>query len=1044
MANLPGSPHVGGRAAGPEEGDADRHESSMADSRGFRYTPRGALDLGHTFANMNIVYSNPGLLSAGRWQELEHNAWEEGVHIVIAVGVGWTGGHYAKGSTSDRRYWRVAAGAERRYPGYAGGCIIAVHPGLARFVTAVWPTQERLLSIHLQTTMIDCWFHGFYSYLAEPSDFGYRTKRTAAWDDFRDTMDEIKNRRCLHVGGMDGNLRTGSPQPGCGALDPVAARTVMSSNAKRFGDLCRAWQATLLNTHRLDHTGPGAGGTCHTTLGGWSRIDYIFTRRVQIEKVKWIGVGEPALASFFRAPVDHLPLRTVLDLRLPQAVQPRLARSLGRARPLDTALLEDPRRQTAFRKEMRTTMAMIDTDTLTFRDPAQALQKLPAHLQEMLASLDAELQTMSDLADPGGRRPVVLAPHSLTQTASFVHTWITTVTQETAERHFSKERSDTLPDSQALLWKRDFPPDVQEAIIGSWEHLRQAQANPEDASIREAAREACKRKRQMILEVKRRKKDALLLKVEEAADRGDLRGVSTSAKQLYEKGKHGRTPGAWAKPGGGRCETTQESLDALEHELAKPPRNGTPVPAQTLLQQIQDEASRPAAMTHAEAKAFLESELPIPAVAKSFARQPKWRSVWPGSPPTRVLRLAAPMLAGAVFVLYVLAVAHGSIPQEASDAFTIALYKGKGSFFDLANFRFICLLQRIWFPLMQALAKRIQSGLLDRKKWLGWQFGFLPKRDTVLALWMIRTVLFRLLRLQLTTVVVFVDLAKAFDSLDRSKFDDALAAIEAEVGWKVIVAATHRSTRYWLEVAGEKRLIDVPKGVRQGSVEGPVLFILLYCLALHRARRSAKRLGLCPPSSLDHGETHPLDWIAFADDLTALLIADDPDELDLLMATIHDTFAPWGMEVNYAKTNFLVMRMGPGSRAARAVWPDQLEIHLADGSTRQIAQVTSAVLLGATISNTGSTAPEVTRRRSRADAQWARIGKRFWTARALPLRFRIRFWAAIVQSSLMYALETFGTTLSPGSLAKLEAVRTRHLSQIMRLTIIHVVILFGM
>ena len=127
------------------------------------------------------------------------------------------------------------------------------------------------------------------------------------------------------------------------------------------------------------------------------------------------------------------------------------------------------------------------------------------------------------------------------------------------------------------------------------------------------------------------------------------------------------------------------------------------------------------------------------------------------------------------------------------------------------------------------------------------QFGGLPRRGARDAIGIVLEGAMRLKdmlrasksRNKPLTVLVqaFFDLSKAFDLLDRDDSREAMRSIVLSEGFILLLEAVHDGTCFCLKNAAAgavvRRLL-VPRGVRQGSVEGPTCFIILYDVSLKK------------------------------------------------------------------------------------------------------------------------------------------------------------------------------------------------------------------
>lgn len=229
-------------------------------------------------------------------------------------------------------------------------------------------------------------------------------------------------------------------------------------------------------------------------------------------------------------------------------------------------------------------------------------------------------------------------------------------------------------------------------------------------------------------------------------------------------------------------------------------------------------------------------------------------------------------------------------PDEWKVARVIPLYKNKGSQEDCTNYRPISLLPTCSKIFEKIIEKQIRRYMTCNELWTKVQFGFRPLHETGHTV--IRAI-YEILEAKqkgLATAAVFLDLKKAFDTVDHAKL--LLKLERYGIDHRLIKDYLSRRKQF-TEVDGYKSSHTVITcGVPQGSILGPLIFLLYVN---------------------DLAAYTPTKTLLFADDTT--LIIHGKTKEDLISNTnkaIQDVSA-WFLNnkltVHPEKTNFMIFNL---------------------------------------------------------------------------------------------------------------------------------------
>ena len=372
------------------------------------------------------------------------------------------------------------------------------------------------------------------------------------------------------------------------------------------------------------------------------------------------------------------------------------------------------------------------------------------------------------------------------------------------------------------------------------------------------------------------------------------------------------------------------------------------------------------------------------------------------------------------------------VPSDWRESLIISIYKNKGDKSVCGNSRGISLLvvagKILAKILLARLIQHISESIMPET-----QCGFRQGRSTADMIFVSRQVLEKCREQHVDLHLGFVDLAKAFDTVDR----DLLWAMLAKAGcpdkYIRVIKLLHDGMSARVRIDNlESDPFPVNRGVKQGCVLAPVLFNIyvqyvtrLLHLRLgdtggahvsYRMDRSLFDLKKLKARTKTH--TIKLYEMQYADDCA--LLAHTPDELQEMITVAAQIYQRFGLKINAGKTEVLV-------------WSSRIPSSFTFSIEEQpLSVVPSFKYLGSYLSNDCKLDVEVENRVSQASRAFGRLRERVFQNHNLSLPTKVKVYEAICLSVLLYGSEAW--TLYARHVRTLEMWHMRCLRSILGIT----------
>lgn len=338
------------------------------------------------------------------------------------------------------------------------------------------------------------------------------------------------------------------------------------------------------------------------------------------------------------------------------------------------------------------------------------------------------------------------------------------------------------------------------------------------------------------------------------------------------------------------------------------------------------------------------------------------------------------------------------VPQEWCKALVIPLHK-KGSKTKCDNYRGISLLSVPGKVLSRIIYNRlspfIESQLQDH------QSGFRKDHSTNDMIFSTRQMVEKSLEQNSPLCIAFVDISKAFDSVNRNLLFKILERLNCPLKLLQILKSLHESTSASVYIEGEAtKSFEVKTGVKQGCVLAPMLF-LLYMHAITdnvsnaniggvdiRFRSDSNMFDRRGLKAKNKVKTNRIDQLLFADDCA--LFAKTPAELQTILDVFVKSAKEFGLQVNEQKTEVMFINCPPSNITI---------------NSNVIKTVSNFKYLGSIISQNADINTEVKHRINAASQAFGRLYVKVWKPHNLSMKTKLLIYKTVVLSTLLYSSE---------------------------------------
>ena len=355
------------------------------------------------------------------------------------------------------------------------------------------------------------------------------------------------------------------------------------------------------------------------------------------------------------------------------------------------------------------------------------------------------------------------------------------------------------------------------------------------------------------------------------------------------------------------------------------------------------------------------------------------------------------------------------MPQQWKDAIIMVLHKKKDRT-ECGNYSGISLVAHAGKILLKIIARRLSEyrervGILPEE-----QSGFRPNRSTTDMMFVIRRLQELARKKQIPLYVCFIDLTKAYDSVDRTLLWTVLARFGVPQIMTSVIRQFHDGMRACVRLDDRvcSRWFAVEQGLRQGCVLAPLLFNIFFAsvIKLASTRFKAdkgimdalvhlrKKRGAGGRGEATVGESAlatPLWGMLYADD--AGVVSQSPEQLRTKTGVIVVVCAAFGLTVSEAKTEIMFLR-------AKEM-PESTVTFSVEATGQVYNQTNEFVYLGGNFNQNADLSIEIDWRVRNAWCSFRKYTLELYDRPSAPLELKIRMLRAEVLETMLYGCVTW-------------------------------------
>lgn len=286
--------------------------------------------------------------------------------------------------------------------------------------------------------------------------------------------------------------------------------------------------------------------------------------------------------------------------------------------------------------------------------------------------------------------------------------------------------------------------------------------------------------------------------------------------------------------------------------------------------------------------------------------------------PCEILKASYDLISPFLLNLYNRIYNTGEYPHAWGDGIITPIFK-KGDVNEAQNYRGITLINVLAKTYSQLLLNRLTAWSNKYEKIADNQFGFQKGKSTTDCIFLLHSVISKVLNSGEKLYCIFIDYEKCFDKIDRSHLWKKLLSENVSCKFVKAIRSMYTTVKLCIKYKSSfSQYFSSHIGLKQGDPSSPLLFMLFVNDILDNINAN---LG-----DIFTVDELKLFLILFADD--QVLFAKSPQTLQSLLTDVENYCTTWGLKINVSKTKAMIFEKG--RRTHHDFFINNIEIEMVD------------------------------------------------------------------------------------------------------------------